>query len=152
MTLTPVTHASVSPPPPNVLTYLVRARAVGHGLTGQRLQGLHHFQLLLVEALQFLLLEEFFNFLTQQSREASEIQSVFTAAGGKVLKCPAEKPITLLLSENTKLKAAWESHSVSARFYLLLFLRAVCFYKRVINTSLSVALGELCHLVDIHDR
>jgi hypothetical protein len=41
--------------------------------------------------LHFLLLEEFFNFLTQQRREASEIQIVFIAAGSKVLKHPAER-------------------------------------------------------------
>lgn len=115
--------------------YLVRAGPMNHRLTGHRLQGLHYFQLLLVEGLHFVLLEEFFDFLTQQQCEAIKIQSVFIAAGDKVLKCPTEKKITLLLSVCINRKQARRSHFMPVLVCCCFedffgFGLFVCFFKK----------------------
>lgn len=126
---------------------------MGCSLAGQRLQGLHHLQLLLVEALHFLLLEEFFNFLTQQRREASEIQSVFIAARSKVLKRPAERNHHFApfgVHGNQKLSRRAILHR--ACLDLMVLLRVLCFYKKGNSYGAHcVALVELCHLMDTHD-
>lgn len=84
-------------------------------------------------------MEELFNFLTQQRREAGEIQSVFIAAGSKVLKCPAERNhlCSFWSTGNKKLSRRAVLHCACFDLMLLrVFL--FCFYKKGIHTVPTV--------------